>query len=365
MRTDPYTGLPWYLSEKTHFVGLCGRSTKPLAFRDNCEKLIVTNPSWWGISGALYWAVKLLRSNNRFDIIVAGVDEYSLSLGIFLGKTAQVPVYCVVEDPPFTNRYTPPTSWRYTQENKVRQFTVRALLQYCSGVFCFIERDILDGFRLGDVPIYQFMNGVSPQALNWAEGRSTKNKPDSMCTIGYVGAVNERQGIDDLLEIYAKALQKVPHLQLRLIGPLESNYVQSYQRKLYDLGLNSSVKLTGWLPYDKMLEKLQECDICVCCNPPSEWFRFAQPLKVCEYLALCKPTISWNYPGVSRLLDRGRLGILVPAGNKSAFVDALISLTDPISRSSFAEEIHEAVKTQWSSDYWYSQVLDVLQKSAR
>jgi glycosyltransferase involved in cell wall biosynthesis len=207
------------------------------------------------------------------------------------------------------------------------------------------------------------MNGVSPQALNWVEHHPTKNKLDLECTIGYVGAISKRQGIDDLLEIFAKALQKVPHLQLRLIGPLESNYAQSCQRRLHDLGLSSSVKLTGWLPYDKMLEKLQECDICVCCNPPTEWFRSAQPLKVCEYLALSKPTIAWNCPGVSRLLDGGRLGIMVPAGNKSAFVDALVSLTDPTVRSSFEKAIHEAIQGKWSSDYWYGQVLDVLLKS--
>ncbi len=363
MRTDPYTGLPWYLSERTNLVGLSGRSEKRLAFCDNYEKLIETNPSWWGICGSLYAAVKMLRESNRFDIVVTGVDEYSLFIGILLAKTAQVPVYCVVEDPPFTDRYTPPMSWRYRQEQRVRQFTVRTLLESCSGIFCFIEKDILNKFRLSDVPVYQLMNGVSPQALNWAKGHSTKDKLDSECTIGYVGAISERQGINDLLEIFANALQKVPHLQLQLIGPLENNYAHVYQRRLDNLRLNSNVKLTGWLPYDKMLEKLQECDICVCCNPPSEWFRFAQPLKVCEYLALCKPTISWNYPGVNRLLDFGRLGITVPAGNKSAFADALVSLTDPVLRGSFEKEIHEAIKTQWSSDYWYGQILDVLLKS--
>ena len=363
MRTDPYTGLPWYLSERTDLVGMWGRSTKPLAFSYDCQKLIETDPGWWGICGAFLRTIKLLGTSNRFDIAVSGVDEYSLCLGMLVGKTAQVPVYCVVEDPPFSDRYAPPISWRYTLEKRVRQFIIRTLLRYCSGIFCFIEKDILDKFRLSGVPIYQLMNGVSPEALNWAGCHPAKDKLDSECNIGYVGAISKRQGIDDLLEIFAEALRKVSHLKLRLIGPLESDYAKSYQRRLYDLGLNSSVRVTGWLPYDQMLEQLQECDISVCCNPPTEWFRSAQSLKVCEYLALCKPTIAWNYPGVSRLLDGGRLGIMVPAGNKSAFADALVSLTDPTLRSSFKKEIHEAIQGQWSSDYWYSQVFDILLKS--
>lgn len=152
------------------------------------------------------------------------------------------------------------------------------------------------------------------------------------------------------------------NLHLRLIGPINNNYSQCYQAKLHDLGLDSNVEITGWLPYEKMLEKLQECDICVHCNPPTEWFRAAQPLKICEYLALSKPTIAWDYPGIRRLLDGGRLGILVPSGNKTLFADELIRLIDPMVRRLIENRIHGAIQGQWSSDYWYGQVLDILAK---
>lgn len=362
-RTDPYTGLPWYLSERINFVGLWGKTDKLVPFHENCERILETNPTWWGMRESFLTILRFMKEGNRLDAVVCGIDEYSLTLGLFVSKTTHLPVFCFLEDPPFTERYNPPIGWFRRREKQFRQFLVGTLLPYCSGILCFIEEDILDKFRLSDVPIYQLMNGVSPQALEWVESHPTKSKGDLKCTIGYIGAVSRRQGIDDLLEIYAKALQKVPRLQLRLIGPIESDYAQSYQRRLHDLGLNSSVRLTGWLPYDKMLEQLQGCHICVCCNPPTEWFRSAQPLKVCEYLALSKPTVAWNYPGVSRLLDGGRLGILVPPDNKSAFSDALVSLTDPTVRCSFEEEIRAEIQGCWSSDYWYGQVLDVLLKS--
>jgi glycosyltransferase involved in cell wall biosynthesis len=102
---------------------------------------------------------------------------------------------------------------------------------------------------------------------------------------------------------------------------------------------------------------LQECDICVHCNPPTEWFRAAQPLKVCEYLALRKPTVAWDYPGARHLLDNGRLGILVPSGNKSAFTDALIHLVNPFERCTIEHEINVAIQGEWSSGYWYEEVL--------
>jgi glycosyltransferase involved in cell wall biosynthesis len=364
MRTDPYTGLPWYLSERTNFVGLWGRANKPVAFHKNCEKVVETNPSRVGVPGSLFQAVlSFVRGGNRPDLVICGIDEYSLSVGLFVGKTVRVPVFCVVEDPPFTDRYTPPISWIQRQEKRIRRLLVRILLQQCSGMFCFIEKDVLDQFKLRNVRVYQLMNGVSPQALDWAKNQPIREKRPSEILIGYVGAINKRQGINDLLQIFAKARKKVANLHLRLIGPIENDYAHHYQAKLCELGLNSNVEITGWLPYEKMLEKLQECDICVHCSPPTEWFRSAHPLKVCEYLALGKPTIAWDYPGIRRLLDSGRLGILVPFGNKTLFADELMRLTDPMVRCSIENEIHGAIKEQWSSDYWYGQVLDILAKA--
>jgi glycosyltransferase involved in cell wall biosynthesis len=179
-----------------------------------------------------------------------------------------------------------------------------------------------------------------------------------------VGAINERQGIGDLLEIFAAASKRVSGLRLRLIGSIENGYDQRYQEMCNELGLGSEIEITGWLPYERMLEKLNECDVCVHCNPPSDWFRAAQPLKVCEYLAARKPTVGWDYPGMRRLLDRGRLGILVPEGDKSAFVEALIHLSDPTKRRPIEQEIDQATQREWTSDYWYGQVLKILKGEA-
>lgn len=363
MRTDPYTALPWYLSERTNFVGLWGKASKPVPFRENCEKIIETNSSWRGIFCAFFMGLKLVRSDDRFDMVVCGIDEYSLGIGRFVGRAARIPVFCVIEDPPFTDQYCAPISWGRMQEKRIRQFFVKTLLQHCSGIFCFIEKDVLNELHFRNVPIYQLMNGVSPQALEWVKSQSIRENKSCEILIGYVGAISKKQGIDDLLEIFANARKKVVNLRLRLIGPIEDGYAQCYQKMLCDLGLDSKVEITGWLPYEKMLGKLQECDICVHCNPPTEWFRSAQSLKICEYLALGKPTIAWDYPGVSRLLDGGRLGILVPAGNKSAFVGAIVSLTDPGMRLPIVKEIHGAIQGQWSSDYWYGQVLNILSKT--
>jgi len=145
---------------------------------------------------------------------------------------------------------------------------------------------------------------------------------------------------------------------------MDESYLPHYQKDLKDFGLQAAVEVTGWLPYERMLEKLQECHIGVYCNQPSEWVQVAQPLKICEYLALEKPIVAWNYSGVRRLLDGGRLGILVPSGDRTAFADALVCLADPGRRAPIEYEIRQAIRGRWASDYWYGQLLEQLILSA-
>ena len=364
-RTDPYTGLPWYLSEVTDFIGLWGRGNRPVPFLKNCKRVFETNPRWWGLPKSLYSVFKFIRETDQIDTVICGVDEYSLIIGIFVGKIANASVFCVVEDPPFTDRYHKLNNIIRRQEKRLRHLFIKSMLKKCTGIFCFIEKDVLNEFDLDGVPVLQFMNGVSTDAIKWVQNHPIEEQDLSECIIGYVGAINKKQGIDDLLNIFAAAKQKVDNLRLRLIGPIDNDYVPCYQKKLCDLGLDSAVEITGWLPYEKMLEKLQECSICVHVNPPTQWFRAAQPLKICEYLALGKRTVAWDYPGTRRLLDHGRLGVLIPARNMAAFRDGLIEFSNPMVRNSVERELHGAICGEWTSDYWYGRVLDILREGTR
>jgi glycosyltransferase involved in cell wall biosynthesis len=232
------------------------------------------------------------------------------------------------------------------------------LLDHCTGIFCFIEKEVLREFDLKKSQIYQMMNSPSALAREWAQRQSKGMDGDYV--VGFVGALTPAQGLDTLLEICSEARRRVPHLKLRLIGPLDPEYKHEYQMTVKRLGFDSVVELTGWLPYFKMLEKLNNCAVGVYFNPPTEWFRLAHPLKICEYLALAKPTVAWDYPGTRRMLDDGRFGVLVPPGEKSALIDALVSLGDVTVRKSIENEIHLAVEKRWSSNYWYGKVLEVI-----
>ncbi len=338
---------------------------QPVQFGKDCVQLIEAK------SGILGWLEKLRRiliiaaASTRPDAVVCGIDEPSLILAGLLGIIKEVRVFVLVEDPPFTGRYERFTGFVAKLEKRLRTRLLRHLLESCTGIFCFIEKDALKEFALHKTQIYQMMNGTSSLARHFARNRPERFKNDGEYIVGLVGALTPEQGLDILLRIVAEVRRHIPHLRLRLIGPLDPGYEKDFYAALKQLGLDLVTEVTGWIPYTKMLEHLRGCTVGVYCNPATDWFRIAHPLKVCEYLALGKATIAWDYPGVRRLLDGGRLGILVQPGNLQAFAEALVLMGDPERRRPIEKEINRAVQSHWTSEYWYRYVLNVIANPAQ
>lgn len=360
--TDPYTGLPWFLSENTSLTALWGRPQRgPVAFEKNCRQVIEVDFRWeeWLLRSVSLR--RILSEVEKPDTILCGVDEYSLGLGLRVSRIMGGRVFAMIEDPPFTTRYERIRGVRGRVEENLRKLLLRKLLERCAGVFCFIEKEVLEELHLRKVPLYQMMNGASFSALNWKRENGSGGNSAGAFTVGFVGAVEQTQGMGALLEIAALAKKGERGLRLRLIGPMEPDYAPAFQRQIRELNLDSCTEVTGWLPYPKMLEQLQGCSAGVYCNPSTDWYRAAHPLKICEYLALAKPMVAWDYPGVRRMMADGRLGSLVPPGDNLAFAEALVSLSDPGIRESFAKKIRQAVKENWNNHFWYGKVLQALE----
>jgi glycosyltransferase involved in cell wall biosynthesis len=294
------------------------------------------------------------------DAILCGVDEVSLGFALLASRIIGGRVFAVIEDPPFTTRYERIKGIRGSIEKSLRTRFLRNLLDRCAGLFCFIEKEVLEGYGLRKVPLYQMMNAASSVAVDWMKKNGPgKNSPETY-TVGLVGALTPAQGIESLLEIVSLAKQQNGNVRLRLIGPMEPGYSETFQRRIKELKLDSCTEVTGWLPYPKMLDQLQECSVGVYCTPSTAWYRAAHPLKICEYLALAKPMVAWDYPGIRRMMADGRFGFLIPPGDNLAFAQALVYLKNPEIRNSISEEIRLAVKKDWNNQHWYGKVLQIM-----
>lgn len=149
--------------------------------------------------------------------------------------------------------------------------------------------------------------------------RSKWGLPSDAYVIGYSGSFQKWHGLETLLQAVHMKGGKRPHLFLVGDGR-QRNHIEE---KAAALGLEDSITITGRIPYEDVAPALAATDLCVApFNPDlhnlSKKRGFAlDPLKVFEYLALGKPTITVRSQNIQELFDHGKHLRMGAAGDAS------------------------------------------------
>jgi glycosyltransferase involved in cell wall biosynthesis len=150
--------------------------------------------------------------------------------------------------------------------------------------------------------------------------------------VGFVGGFQVWHGLDGLVETFAQVIQAEPQARLLLVGdgPARS----AIERKVAEVGLETAVTITGFVPQAQVPKMLAATDITVLPYPqlPGElWF---SPLKLFEYMAAGKAIVASNSGQIAEILEDGTSGLLVPPGDVAGFSRAIVGLIkDPAQRA--------------------------------
>jgi glycosyltransferase involved in cell wall biosynthesis len=311
--SDAYFALPEWLSRHCDLVLACPphRAGRVLSFEKNLADIRHFIPNVKGLK-ELFKEITRLSRKMPFDVVITGIDEVSLLPGIFASIRNRCPLVAACEDHPFWSRYHVRRGPRYKMEQLVRIHLLKLLLSRARRIVCFIERDVLDFLSLPQAKLVQLRNGVSDTILF----PPAADEPATPPAIGYIGEIDETKGGIDMLEVLKRVRDRVPDARLLLVGTFTSDA----QRALFEgyckkLDLTAAVEVTGYIHHSRALQLLRSCAVCVHAYKPLPWLYYNQVLKVGEYMAISKAVVSWDYPGVRRLLKNGEAGVLVPTGN--------------------------------------------------
>ena len=145
--------------------------------------------------------------------------------------------------------------------------------------------------------------------------RSTRPKKDGPLTIGYLGTLVRQRRLDVLVDMLDELKRRGVNARLLLIGdgaaPDDRLFIEQRAR---DLGLESQVEITGFLPRPAALELIRTADVCVSPFRPSPALEVASPTKLVEYMALGLPVVANSHPDQSVVLAQSRAGVCVPWG---------------------------------------------------
>jgi len=160
------------------------------------------------------------------------------------------------------------------------------------------------------------------------EFRAEFGIPEGAPVVGSVGALCRPKGFDVFIEAAALVSARVPEAKFLLVGDGELR--GELERRAADRGVNG-LTFTGWR--EDVPELLRFLDLFV-----SSSVEEGLGTAAMQALAAGTPAVVTDAGGLPEVVDGGRAGLVVPAGDSSALADAVVRLLgDGVLRARLAE----------------------------
>lgn len=158
--------------------------------------------------------------------------------------------------------------------------------------------------------------GIVPEAFG-----QPRPLTDGSLRMVSIGRFVEQKGQMVLVLAMAELVKTHPDAHLALVGDGEMR--PDLEHAIREHGLERNITLTGWLDEEGVRTQLTEAQALVM---PS--FAEGLPMVVMEAMAAARPVIATYIAGTPELVQPGRTGWLVPAGDVAALAEAMAQAAD-------------------------------------
>jgi glycosyltransferase involved in cell wall biosynthesis len=188
-------------------------------------------------------------------------------------------------------------------------------------------------------------NGIDVDAFHvgapTAAAKSALGLDPERPVIGTVGRLESRKGHELLLAAAERLGTRRPVPQVLIVG--DGPDAAELRRRADALGVASHVRFTGTLA--DVRPALAAMDVFTL---PSREEGMSNALM--EAMAAARAIVATDVGGNGEVLDRGRLGLLVPANDALALADAIAALLDDASRAAALGAVaRDAVASRWGA----------------
>ncbi len=184
-------------------------------------------------------------------------------------------------------------------------------------------REVAGEFYPRPLPIATVPNCVELDSTWNPNGRVS-----SELRVLFVGRLEKRKGVPELLRAAAQVVRKFPEAKFILAGAYHPSLPQAeLQTLVKDLNLESQVELVGHAQPETLRRLYQTATLCIL---PSYYETFG--VAVAEAMAWGVPVIASDTSSLPEVIENGVSGTLVPPGDVGALASALDDLLSDAAR---------------------------------
>jgi len=225
---------------------------------------------------------------------------------------------------------------QYKNLSPLYQSLITRLLEQVDLVIClstYFQKEILAIAPHATVTV--LMNSVTVPPL------IARNEETGEIRIIYLGLINEKKGIFDLLRVMSQLLEDQENIRL-IIGGVGD--VERMHQEMERLGISRHIEYLGWLQTNERDNLLGTADIVVL---PS--YGEGMPMTILEAMSFGIPVVSTRVGGVPDIVIDGETGFLIEPGNLQQLYDKLSRLVrDHALRSNLGAKGRSIIKERHS-----------------
>lgn len=192
--------------------------------------------------------------------------------------------------------------------------------------------------RGAQAPIRLVPNSVSaagqPAGATNPALRQQLGLPINAYVLGYVGAITQYEGLEQLVEAVARL--KDHNVYALIVGgyspvnnqaaPEKAGIIDELRQQAEKLQVADRVVFTGRVEHSKLEDYFAALDVTVIPRLPLPVCELVSAIKPLEYLAAGKPLIASDVAPQANLLEQGKLAWLFPKGNVESLAETILQV---------------------------------------
>jgi len=259
----------------------------------------------------------------RPDLII-GFGILNTSIAIFLARRRRIPfIYYIIDElhqlvPQKIFRRIAMNIERWNMEGSSLVLSINeSLREYTVSMGARWEKTSV--IRAG-IDLTRFDHNI--------DGREIRNKlgiKDEDIVLFFMGWLYDFSGLFELSKELKNNIEEYHRIRLLIVGRGELWNSLAKMKAQEDLG--DKLILLDWQPYDKIPEFISAADICILPAHKNEIMNNIVPIKIYEYMAMAKPVISTELPGMMKEFGDNN-GVSFVMNAESVLVCALTLMND-------------------------------------